>query len=166
MLPRHLLFKSMWMWSINIYFTYCLYAFLNLFPLLDCKLLRGQEQCSWFSLSLFLKILIIYLVAPGFSWGMRYLQSSLQHVDSWLLYVGSSSLTKGWTQAPCFGSVEPQPLPGYLDAPFLAHGGYPKWLLNRGWRFELRQVAGCGGHLKMLLHIAVSVSYYWCYHNT
>ena len=41
------------MWFINVYFTYCLYAFLNLFPTLDCKGLRGQEQCSCFSLSLF-----------------------------------------------------------------------------------------------------------------
>ena len=33
------------------------------------------------------------------------MRSSLQHVDSWLLYVGSSSLNGDRTQSPCTGSV-------------------------------------------------------------
>ena len=33
-------------------------------------------------------------------------KSQLQHVGSWAVRVGSSSLTKDHTQAPCFGSTE------------------------------------------------------------
>ena len=47
--------------------------------------------------------LLIYLAGPGLSCGMWDLQSSWQHV-------GSCSLTRDQTQAPCTGSVESQPL--------------------------------------------------------
>ena len=46
----------------------------------------------------------IYLAVPGLSCSMQNLQ--LQHVNSELWHVGSSSRTRDPTQAPCIGSEE------------------------------------------------------------
>ena len=61
---------------------------------------------EWFLFFIFYKELIyvcIYLTALGLSCGMRAL-AGLE--DSQWQHVGSSSLIRDWTQAPCFGSVE------------------------------------------------------------
>ena len=56
----------------------------------------------------FFKIYFIHLAVPGLSCGMRDLQ--LRHMNSELQHVGSSSLSRDRTWAPCFGNVESQPL--------------------------------------------------------
>ena len=58
-----------------------------------CYKLLGCSDCHF--LSLFLKkYLFVYLAVPGLSYSMWNL---------WLQHVGSSSLTRDRTQAPCIG---------------------------------------------------------------
>ena len=68
-------------------------------------------------LSLFVcfNIYLFILAVPGLSCGMQDLRcgvwaSQLWHADSQLWHVGSSSLTRDRTWAPCIGSVESYPL--------------------------------------------------------
>ena len=56
----------------------------------------GEGSSMWDFLVDFKNIYIFYF-ASG---------SSLQHVDSYWQHVGSSSLTRGGTQAPCIGSTK------------------------------------------------------------
>ena len=74
--------------------------------------LRYQSTSSLFF------FFLIYLAAPGFHYGMRDLHCGMQdfswgmQIFSWgmwtlqLRHVGSSSLTRDWTRAPCIGSTE------------------------------------------------------------
>ena len=67
----------------------------------------------------FLIVIFIYLAALGLSCSMQDLQ--LQHSNTQLQHVGSSSLMRDQTQAPCTGRAESQPLDhqGSAHTPFL-----------------------------------------------
>ena len=55
----------------------------------------------------FLKNIYLFCCAGSQLW---HWDPQLQHADSWLQHVGSSSLTKNRTQAPCLGSMGSQAL--------------------------------------------------------
>ena len=61
----------------------------------------GLHPCSVNPQDLFFFLIFIYLAAPDLSWGMR---------DLYLQRVGSSSLTRDRTRAPCTGGTDPEPL--------------------------------------------------------
>ena len=71
----------------------------------------------------FFEILFIYLVALGQLWlagslvAARWLLSCGMQTLSCGMHVGSSSLTRDWTRAPCIGSSESQPL-HHLGSPY------------------------------------------------
>ena len=53
------------------------------------------------------------------------------HVNSWLWRVGSSSLTRDRTQAPCIGTAESQPL-DHQGSPYTEHFNASRGLLEEG----------------------------------
>ena len=78
----------------------------------ECQLPKGKDRASCTSLNpraLFERHFFIWLgwASAG---GRQGLRPSLWRVNSWLRWVGSSSLTRGQTQTACIGSMEPSPL--------------------------------------------------------
>ena len=63
---------------------------------------------------LFLNYLFIYLAALGVSHGTRDLRCGMQDLSLW--HMGSSSLARDQTQAPCIASMESWP-PDHQGSP-------------------------------------------------
>lgn len=164
LLHRHLLFKSTWMWFVNVYFTYCLYAFWIYFPHWTVNFWEDRSNVPG-SLSL-LEILIIFWLHQVLieAW------DTLIFCCMWTLgcYVRIQFLDQGLNPSPALRrGITATGQPG---SPFLVLLIPPSWPMagtqNDYWT-EDKVWINAGSRLRRAPQDVTTLLYlfscYWCY---
>ena len=154
-------------------------------PALSCQVpLASESQWQFLFISLSFMILFIYLAAPGGPCGifcrMWDLWSSLWPAESLVAarstLVGSTSMIRDWTWAPCTGSMESQPLDLQevptltllrrallLNGPQLGFACFPwlKWsnAFLGGQEYHINDAVSFS--VQRMRHVTMSCGWYW-----